>query len=194
MKCETVYRVFSAIPELRTDRLVLRRMTVADCYDMYEYASDPAVTRYLTWSPHPDVEYTKDYLRYIANHYKLGDFYDWAVILEDEKKMIGTCGFTQFHFHHNAAEVGYVINPDYRGRGIADEAVRAVMKFGFETLGLHRIEAKYIMGNEASRRVMEKVGMTFEGVRRGEMLIKGDYRDIGVCAILRDDARKKGIF
>ena len=78
MKCETVYKVFSAIPELRTDRLVLRRMTVSDCYDMYEYASNPAVTRYLTWSPHPDVEYTKDYLRYIADHYKLGDFYDWA--------------------------------------------------------------------------------------------------------------------
>ena len=193
MKCEMVYKVFSAIPELHTERLLLRRMMVSDCYDMYEYASNPAVTRYLTWSPHPDREYTKEYLQYIANHYKLGNFYDWAVILKEENKMIGTCGFTRFHMSHDAAEIGYVINPAYRGREIADEAVRAVMKFGFETLGLHRIEAKYIMGNEASRRVMEKVGMTFEGVRRGEMLIKGEYRDIGVCAILRGEASKRGV-
>ena len=194
MKCETVYKVFSAIPELHTERLLLRKMAVGDCYDMYEYASSAAVTRYLTWSPHPDLDYTKEYLQYIGNHYKLGDFYDWAVILKEENKMIGTCGFTRFHMHHNAAEIGYVINPAYRGRGIADEAVLAVMKFGFERLGLNRIEAKYIMGNEASRRVMEKVGMTFEGVRRGEMLIKGEYRDIGVCSILRSEARKKEIF
>ena len=190
MKCETVYRVFSDIPMITTERLLLRRMMVGDCYDMYEYASNPNVTRFLTWSPHPDIEYTKEYLQYIANHYKLGDFYDWAIILRKENKMIGTCGFTRFHMNHDCAEIGYVINPAYRGQGIACEAVRSVMHFGFENLGLHRIEAKYIEGNEASRRVMEKVGMTFEGVRRGEMLIKGSYRNIGVCSILRDDVRK----
>ena len=194
MKCETVYKVFSAIPELHTERLLLRRMMVGDCYDMYEYASNPAVTRYLTWSPHPDREYTKEYLQYIANHYKLGNFYDWAVILKEENKMIGTCGFTRFHMSHDAAEIGYVINPAYRGREIAGEAVRAVMKFGFETLELHRIEAKYMAGNAASRRVMEKVGMSFEGVRRGEMMIKGEYRDVGTCAILREEARARGVF
>ena len=193
MKCETVYKIFSSIPEIRTDRLLLRRMLVGDCYDMYEYASNPEVTRYLTWSPHPDLQYTKEYLVYIGDHYKLGDFFDWAIILKEENKMIGTCGFTRFRFSHNAAEIGYVINPAYRGRGIADEAVRAVMRFGFRQLGLHRIEAKYIEGNEASRRVMEKVGMTFEGMRRDEMLIKGVYRNIGVCAILRDDAKKMGL-
>ena len=187
MRCETVLRVFSDIPTLPTERLLLRRMMVGDCYDMYEYASNPEVTRFLTWSPHADIEYTKEYLQYISNHYKLGDFYDWAVILKEENKMVGTCGFTRFHMPHDCGEIGYVINPAYRGRGIATEAVRAVMDFGFSRLGLHRIEAKYIDGNYASRRVMEKLGMTFEGVRRGEMLIKGIYRDIGVCSILREE-------
>ena len=189
MKCETVHRIFSDIPTLTTERLLLRRMLVGDCYDMYEYASNAEVTRFLTWSPHPDIEYTKEYLQYISNHYKLGDFYDWAVILREQNKMIGTCGFTRFHMHHDCGEIGYVIHPAYRGQGIAGEAVRAVMSFGFEQLDLHRIEAKYINGNEASRRVMEKAGMTFEGVRRGEMLIKGSYRDIGVYSILREDIK-----
>ncbi len=187
MKCETVYRIFSDMPVLETERLLLRRMKVSDCYDMYEYASRSEVTRYLTWSPHPDMEYTKEYLQYISNHYKLGDFYDWAVILKSENKMIGTCGFTRFHTQHDCGEVGYVINPSYRGQGIAAEALCEVIRFGFSRLGLHRIEAKYIDGNVASRRVMEKVGMHFEGVRRGEMRIKGSYRDIGVCAVLREE-------
>ena len=190
MKRETVFRVFSNMPVLTTERLTLRRMMVGDCYDMYEYASKPEVTKFLTWSPHSDIEYTKEYLQYIANHYRLGDFYDWAVILREEDKMIGTCGFTRFHTQHDSAEIGYVINPAYCGRGIATEAVMAVMAFGFDNLGLHRIEAKYIRGNDASRRVMEKVGMTFEGMRRGEMLIKGNYRDIGVCSILREDEKR----
>ena len=189
MKRETVCRIFSDMPSITTERLVLRRMAVGDCYDMYEYASNAEVTRFLTWSPHPDLEYTKEYLQYIVNHYKLGDFYDWAVVLKRENKMIGTCGFTRFHMQHDCGEIGYVINPSYRGQGLACEAVRAVMAFGLERLGLHPIEAKYIDGNEASRRVMEKAGMTFEGVRREGMLIKGRYRDIGVCSVLREDVK-----
>ncbi|MBO5306177.1 MAG: GNAT family N-acetyltransferase, partial [Clostridia bacterium] len=103
---------------------------------------------------------------------------------------IGTCGFTRFHFPHDCGEVGYVINPSYRDRGIATEALARVMEFGFERLGLHRIEAKYMLGNEASRRVMEKVGMRFEGVNYGGMKIKGIYRDIGTCAILAENFKK----
>ena len=71
--------------------------------------------------------------------------------------------------------------------GIAVEAVREVMRFGFETLQLHRIEAKFIEGNTASLRVMEKTGMRFEGYHRDSMLIKGTYRTIGVCGILREE-------
>ena len=103
--------------------------------------------------------------------------------------MIGTCGFAGVDCAHNAGEVGYVINPAYRGRGFATEAVTRVLRFGFDVMGLHRAEARFILGNNASRRVMEKAGMTFEGVRRESMLIKGRYRDIGICAILVQDFR-----
>ncbi len=184
MRCEDVYSIFSHIPTLSTERLTLRKMLVGDCYDMNEYARRADVTEYLTWSPHPNVDYTKEYLAYLSHHYTLGDFYDWALILKDENKMIGTCGFTRFSFPNDSAEVGYVINPEYRGQGFAPEALSEVIRFGFSVIGLNRIEAKYIVGNEASRRVMEKVGMRFEGVLRGGMKIKERYRDIGVCAVL----------
>lgn len=103
--------------------------------------------------------------------------------------MIGTCGFTRIDFPHNGGELGYVLNPDYHGKGYATEAAQRVLRFGFEVLELHRIEAKFIKGNEASLHVMEKLGMQFEGYRRDGMLVKGSYRTIGICAILREEYR-----
>ena len=187
MKKEHICRIFSRIPELETERLILRKMRVGDCDDMFEYAQRSDVTEFLTWKPHPDVFYTKEYLAFIGEHYAAGDFFDWAIVLREENKMIGTCGFTRFNYAANSAEVGYVINPKYRGVGIAPEAVGKVIEFGFEKLGLNRIEAKFMEDNAPSRRVMEKLGMTFEGIRREEMLIKGIYRNIGTCSILRSE-------
>lgn len=187
MKREEIYRVFSNIPTLNTERLTLRRMLVSDTDDMYEYARRESVTRYLTWNPHRSRDYTREYLQYIGTHYTIGDFFDWGVIHNGDDKFIGTCGFTRFDYNHNCGEIGYVLNPEYWGHGFADEAVREVMKFGFEVLGLNRIEAKFMEGNESSRRVMEKTGMTFEGYHRKSMLIKGEYKTIGVCSILRNE-------
>ena len=189
MKKEKIYRVFSHLPELTTERLTLRKMLVADTADMYEYASRPEVTRYLTWQPHPDRDYTREYLQYLGNRYSAGMFYDWAIVYEPDCKMIGTCGFTAFNCTSDSAEVGYVLNPAYWGKGIAAEALSRVMEFGFDDMGLHRIEAKFIEENERSRRVMEKVGMTFEGVARDGMLVKGNYVNVGVCAILESEWR-----
>ena len=187
MKKEKIYRVFSHLPELKTSRLTLRKMLVADTADMYDYACRQDVTKYLTWNPHPDRAYTKEYLQYLGSRYAVGMFYDWAVIYEPDHKMVGTCGFTSFNCSSDSAEVGYVINPDYWGKGIASEALLRVLQFGFEELKLHRIEAKFIEENNRSRRVMEKVGMTFEGVCREGMLIKGKYVNVGICSILRSE-------
>ena len=68
VKKEKIYRVFSHLPELTTPRLTLRRMMVLDTEDMYEYASRTDVTKYLTWYPHPDREYTREYLQYLQLH------------------------------------------------------------------------------------------------------------------------------
>lgn len=187
MKREEIYHIFSRIPTLQTSHLTLRKMMVSDAMDMFAYAQNEEVTKYLTWKAHTDVMYTREYLQYIGTHYAIGDFFDWAVVLTEEDRMIGTCGFTRFDYANNIGEVGYVLNPEYWGRGIAVEAVREVMRFGFETLQLHRIEAKFIEGNTASLRVMEKTGMRFEGYHRDSMLIKGTYRTIGVCGILREE-------
>lgn len=187
MKRQTIYHIFSHIPVLETERLILRRMQPTDANDMFEYAHRGDVTLHLTWDPHPDLLYTREYLGYVSAHYAAGDFFDWAVVDRESGRMIGTCGFTRFHCESDCAEIGYVINPAFWGRGIATEAVGEVIRFGFQRLEVNRIEAKFIEENAASRRVMEKNGMTFEGVMRQSMYIKGKYRNVGVCSILRHE-------
>lgn len=187
MKKETLYRVFSHLPELQTERLTLRKMLVADTADMYEYACRQDVTKYLTWYPHPDRAYTREYLQYLGSRYAIGMFYDWAVVYEPDCKMVGTCGFTSFNCTSDSAEVGYVLNPDYWGKGIASEALNCVLRFGFEELKLHRIEAKFMEENQRSLHVMQKVGMTFEGISREALFVKGNYVNVGVCSILASE-------
>lgn len=185
MKKDLIYRLFSHIPTLESPRLILRGMRVSDASDMYEYARRPSVTEYLTWEPHASEEETARYLTYVGQRYRTGDFYDWAVVDKESGRMIGTCGFTSFNCSADSAEIGYVLNPTHQGKGLATEAVLRVLDFGFTELNLHRIEAHFIQGNDASRRLMERVGMQFEGFARESMKIKGRYRTIGTCGILR---------
>ena len=191
MKREAIHSIFANMPILETERFTLRKMSLDDTDDMFEYSSNAEVTKYLSWSPHKEKQYTFEYLTYLQDRYKTGDFYDWAIICKDTGKMIGTCGFTCFDFPNDSAEIGYVINPDYQGKGIATEVSGRVIRFGFENLSLERIECKFMTENQASLRVMEKNGMIFEGIRRNGMLVKGEYRNIGVCSILKKEFFKK---
>lgn len=198
-------QLFRHMPVLNTERLLLRKMLQKDTNDMYEYASRADVTEYLTWSPHISPAATEEYLCSLDALYREGRFYDWALIIRESGKMIGTCGFTSFDYANNSAEIGYAMNPAFWGNGYMREAALAVMGFGFSEMLLHRIEAKYIIGNERSRKLMENCGMTYEGIHRSSMLIKGEYRDIGVCSVLYEEfahnfgntqtyRRKKGWF
>ena len=191
MKKSLLSNIFSNIPTLETDRLILRKLSVADADDMFEYSKDMNITKYLTWSPHPDRYFTIDYIKFVLKKYKTGDFRDWAVIDKATGKMIGTCGFTSVDLHNKKGEIGYVYNSQYWGRGIATEALECVVDFGFSKLDLNRIEGRFMVENTPSRRVMEKAGMTFEGVHRDFLLVKEKYRDIGFCAILRNEYNAK---
>ncbi|MBR7032119.1 MAG: GNAT family N-acetyltransferase [Clostridia bacterium] len=180
-------RVFRDPPVLETRRLTLRKLQRSDWPDVYDYARDPEVTKYLTWSSYKDKREAVRFLAYVLPRYKSGDYYDWALIERETGKMIGTCGFTSFNLAANSAEVGYVLNRTRWGEELAPEALRAVLRFGFSGLGLHRIEAHYMTGNEKSLRVMQKAGMKFEGVLRDYMFVKGDYVSVGVASILSSE-------
>ena len=181
---EIIKKYFCPMPILFSERLFFRTMRKSDYRDMYEYAKQDRVTEYLLWKPHPDEDYTYDYLDYVESRYRVGDFYDWALVLRDSGKMIGTCGFNYFDKINNSAEIGYVLNPAYWNQGIATEAVKTVIRFGFVELDLNRIEARHMIGNNPSGRVMEKCGMKHEGILRSAVLVGDEYKTVSVYSIL----------
>lgn len=179
-------KILKKMPTIRTDRLTLRKLSVSDSADMYDYSRRSTVTKYLLWHEHESENQTYNFLCDVSDWYKRGAYFDWAVTLSDGGKMIGTCGFTSFDFEHCRVEVGYVINPDFWGQGIATEAVSAATEFAFKELNANRVEIHFIEGNNASLRVAEKCGMTFEGYLKQYMLIKGEYKNIGFAAVTKD--------
>ena len=193
METDEILKIFKNPPILECDRIILRKMDRSFADDMFEYASNPAVTKYLTWDVHPNRRFSYNYLGYVNSRYRTGEFFDWAITMRDSGKMIGTCGFTRFNFSSYSAEIGFVLNPKYWGYSIAPEASRRVIRFGFDTLELHRIEARYMENNIQSRRVMEKSGMTFEGIYRDMMLVRGQFVSVGVCSILRSEFNRDRI-
>ena len=182
--------IFKTIPTLETERLILRRMMPSDLADVYDYAKRAEVSEFLLWYPHDTTAFTRKYLKIVDSKYKRGEFYDWAVVCKADGRMIGTAGFTSIDVYNNNAEIGYVLNSDYWGRGLAAEAARAVITFGFEALRLVRIEAKYMTDNLGSKRVAEKCGMREEGILRQSVYAKGRYVDVCLCSILIDEYKR----
>lgn len=175
-----IEKIFRRLPALRTERLLLRHMRVRDSADMFDYARRPEVTRYLLWNCHRTEEQTRRYLRHIERERRFGRICDWAIVMNG--RMIGSCGFVSIK-PTGEAEVGYVLSPDYWHRGIAPEALAAVIAFGFERLGLSSIEARFMSGNKPSRRVMEKCGMVYQGMKHDAIIVRGEWRDVGCCVI-----------
>jgi [ribosomal protein S5]-alanine N-acetyltransferase len=176
-------------PRLETERLVLRKMTLDDAGAVFAYASDPEVTRYVLWETHRSVEDSRAFLDLTARKYQGGGEPDWGMVYKGDGRLVGTCGFVGWSREHARAELGYVLNRSYRGRGLAPEAVRAMIAFGFEEMDLNRVEARCVAENTASARVMEKAGMTYEGTLRQREFLKGTYRDMKLYATLRGEYR-----
>lgn len=185
-----IKNIFKDIPTLYTARLILRRMRKSDIDDIFDYAHNPETSKFLLWYPHQTVNDTRFYYRNVDKRYKEGKFFDWAIEEKASGRMIGTCGFTDINELDRKAEVGYVINPRHKGKGYATEALMRVLEFGFLELNFERIEARYIIGNDRSLRVMEKCFMKHEGIQRHSILAKGRFFDVGVCAILSSEFKR----
>lgn len=178
---------FSRLPVLETDRLILRPVLKRDAKDIFAYASDPEVARYVLWEPHRTVADTRSYIRYIRALYRRGFPASWAVTLRETGRVIGTIGFMWYSEASCSAEVGYSFSRAFWNRGIATEALSAVIRSVFASLPVNRLEAQHDLRNPASGRVMEKCGMRKEGILRQRMKNKGEFIDTVLWSILRSD-------
>ena len=181
--------VFSRLPVLETDRLLLRPMRMSDARDLYTYASDPEVSRHVLWEPHQSIHDSRQMLRAVRWQYRRGLPSSYAIVLKKSGRMIGTIGFMWVNTEYRSAEVGYSLARSYWNQGLMTEALKRLLTFGFEELRLNRIEAQHETDNPASGRVMAHAGMRYEGTMRQRIVNKGHYADVAVYAILQGDPR-----
>ncbi|MEG4004568.1 GNAT family protein [Microcoleus sp. Pol11C1] len=179
--------ILADLPTIETERLLLRKITLNDASDMFEYACNPEVSKYTMWSTHTSIEDTKYFLKSITKMYKRRELVDWGIVHKADKKFIGTCGFVEWSMTHSRAEIGYALSRNYWGEGYMSEAVNAVIEFGFREMLLNRILARCEVSNIASARVMEKVGMQLEGILRQHLFVKDRYWDLKLYSILREE-------
>ena len=186
--CELFFR---DTPQLETERLLLRKLVPEDADDIFAYASDEEVAKYMTWDTHKTIDDSQQFINFTLDRYIKDDAGEWGIILKESGKLIGAAGFPWFDRKNSRAEIGYVLGRRYWGKGIMPEAVRRILRFTFNELNLNRIECVHALPNEKSGRVMQKAGMAFEGIARERMFAKGRYWDVKQYAILRSDWNEK---
>ena len=152
---------------IETERLILRRFKVLDYDQMYRnWASEDKVTEFLTWPTHTSPEISKMVLESWVPQYEKADYYHWGIELKETKELIGSLAAVEVIENTLAANIGYCIGSRFWGNGYVPEAGKAVIKYLFEECGFQRIAACHAKENPKSGRVMQKIGMTYEGTHR----------------------------
>lgn len=151
---------------LETERLILRTWTLDDAPKLFEICSNAEVMKYLgTGKPYETIEQAKDFLRWAEDYQKENGFCRWAVLLKENQEIIGSCGFARPHGTEEI-ELGYLLGKKFWGRGLATEATRACLQYGFEQLKFNETIAITDLENVASQKVLEKIGFTKRGIEK----------------------------
>lgn len=182
-----ISQIYGNLPVIETERLLLRKITFDDAEDIYEYTSDQIVSKYVTWDRHGTIMDTKGFIHFVNQQYALQKLAPWGIELKENGKLIGTVDFVSWQPKHFTAEIGYAIARRYWGKGITTEAAKALIHFGFTEMNLVRIQARCMVENVGSQRVMEKSGMTFEGIIRKGIFAKGKQHDLKLYSILLEE-------
>ena len=180
-----------AQPELPTERLLLRPFRPSDATDVQRLAGAFEVADMTMTVPHPYPEGAAE--AWISMHepaWNAGVLATFAITDRANGALVGAVGFG-IKPEHLLAELGYWIGVPYWNRGYASEASRALLDFGFSQLALHRIQARHFLRNPASGRVMQKIGMTYEGTLRGAARKWDRFEDLALYAVLAPEWKQR---
>ncbi len=180
---------FSKFPVLETKRLRLRELRYEDGPDIYAYFNKD-VAKYYDWWP-ASVTEGRGFVRYFKTGYQEELSIRWAITLKPTDTIIGSCGFSEF-YRFSRAELGYELSKDYWGKGIMKEALQAIIPFGFDEVGIHRIQASVFPENQASIHLLENLGFQKEGIFREYIYVKhrNVWEDCVILALLKSQLKE----
>jgi ribosomal-protein-alanine N-acetyltransferase len=158
-------KVLGGFPIIRTERLVLREIVMSDVNDVFACFSDDDVIRYLDFHSFREIDAAKGFVRRMSWGFEKKEIIRWAITLKDEDRLIGTCFLSDF-VEGSLAVLGYDLSKSYWGKGIMTEALKSVIPFGFDVLGLHKIQAIVNPLNIASASLLRRMGFQEGGLPR----------------------------
>ncbi|MBQ6719671.1 MAG: GNAT family N-acetyltransferase [Oscillospiraceae bacterium] len=177
--------------QIETDRLNLRPFVMQDADAMYRnWASDPEVTKFLSWPTYKSVDTAHEILEVWTNQYDDKTFYQWAIELKKLGQPIGSISVVNHDDNVEMAEIGFCIGKNWWGQGIMTEAFQAVIDFLFGVVGVQRIEAGHDPNNPASGAVQRKCGLKYEGTLRRSIRSNQGITDKVVLAILKEEWKR----
>lgn len=178
---------FSPFPELKTARLVMRCMESSDAADLFAMRSNDQVMRYLDRAPTQNIEEAQQLIQRILSDIAENKGVTWVLCLPETRKLIGTMGFWKITAEHFRAEIGYMMFPEWQGRGLASEALQAALNYGFSTMGLHSVEANVNPNNAASIRLLERLGFVREAYFRENYFYNGQFLDSAIYSLIHNE-------
>lgn len=175
---------FDPFPLITTDRLILRKVGPNDVHEIFFLRSDPDVMKFLDRAPAQSIEEAALFIQKIIDSEKNNDVITWAITLKGDPKLIGTICFWNISKEHYRAETGYALHPDYQGKGIMQEALTAVLDYGFHIMKLHSVEANVNPNNTASTKLLERNGFAREAYFKENYFYNGRFLDSAIYSLL----------
>jgi ribosomal-protein-alanine N-acetyltransferase len=175
---------FTPFPVIETERLILKRITDDDVKEVFELRSNPETMKYI---PRPLVKTTEDALGHIAmieEKILTNTGINWGITLQGSTKVVGIIGYYRMQPENYRAEIGYILLPEFHGKGIITEAVKRLIKYGFNDLKLHSIEAVIDPENFASEKVLQKCGFVKEAHLKEAEFYQGRFLDKVIYSLL----------
>lgn len=172
------------LPAITTARLILRPMKMDDAPALFILRSDARILKHIMNPPAKDVEDARAFIEKINGYIEKNETAFFGITTKEADTLIGTCTIWNLQPENMRAEVGYVLHPDYWGKGLAQEALTALVDFGFRHMKLHSLEGHVAPANGASIRVMEKLGFVKEGHFRENFFREGKFYDTAVYSLV----------
>ena len=175
---------FHPFKNLETERLLLRRLTENDANEILELRGNPETMKYIPRPLATSVQDALNHIKLINDNIDLNTGINWAITLKGNPKLIGLIGHYRLQPENHRCEIGYMILPEYSGKGITKEAIKAVLEYGFDEMKMHSIEAVIDPDNTASERVLQKNGFVKEAHILENEFHNGKFWDTVIYSML----------
>lgn len=171
---------FEEFPILKSNRLTMRRILMEDAPEIFAMQTDDLVLQYISKEKPRTLEEVQDFIQQVEDAYQKQEMLCWAAVIRNGEKIIGTCGFNKIEKENLRGEIGGALSPRYWGVGVAYEAVKHIVDYGLNELGLHSIEAKVNSNNRSAIFLLEQLSFVHEAHLKDRTYFEGKFYDMDI--------------